>query len=167
MKLRCVRNLPTKFLSLVLKLLQLHPETEMVLEAFVDQDEFKYARAVGCVYVRMTGRPPDTYEALEARYGDFRKLRVWIAPEWSVLRFDEFVHELLTQTHVLGIALPRLPSRRTLEESGYLTPPQPTALKDVLEDHGGPLQYLKHFALVQQHPAAVEAWNKRHQADDD
>jgi hypothetical protein len=86
-----------------------------------------------------------------------------MAPEWSVLRFDE----LLTQTHMLGIALPRLPSRRMLEESGYLTPPRPTALKDVLEDHGSPLQYLKHLALVQQHPAAVEAWNKRHQADDD
>jgi pre-mRNA-splicing factor 38A len=165
-KLRCIGNLPTKFLSLVLKLLQLHPETDLVLEAFVDQDEFKYVRAVGCMYVRMTARPADIYEALEVRYRDFRKLRVWMSPEWSVLHVDEFVHELLTQTHVLGVALPRLPSRRTLEESGYLTPPRPTALKDVLEEHGGPLQYLRHLALVQQHPGAIEAWEKRRQPGD-
>lgn len=159
-KLQCIGNLPTKFLSLVLKLLQLHPETDLVVEAFVDQDDFKYVRALGCMYVRMTARPVDVYETLEAQYRDFRKLRVWMAPEWRLLHMDEFVHQLLTQTHVLGIALPRLPSRKTLEDSEYLTPPRSTALKDVLAEYGGPLQYLQHKALVENQTAAISAWEK-------
>jgi pre-mRNA-splicing factor 38A len=159
--LQCIGNLPTRFLSLVLKLLQLHPETELVQEAFVDQDEFKYVRALGCMYIRMTARPVDIYETLEARYNDFRRLRVWMAPEWSILHMDEFVHQMLSQAHVLGIALPRLPSRKTLEDAGYLSPGRPTALKDLLEEYGGPLLYLKHKATVHRNPAATEAWEKR------
>lgn len=159
--LQCIGNLPTRFLSLVLKLLQLHPETELVQEAFVDQDEFKYVRALGCMYIRLTARPVDIYEALEARYNDFRRLRVWIAPEWSIVHMDEFVHQMLSHAHVLGIALPRLPSRKTLEDAGYLSPGRPTALKDLLEEYGGPLLYLKHKATVHTNPAAIEAWEKR------
>jgi pre-mRNA-splicing factor 38A len=159
--LKCIGNLPTRFLSLVLKLLQLHPETELVQEAFVDQDEFKYVRALGCMYIRMTARPVDIYETLEARYNDFRRLRVWMAPEWSILHVDELVHQMLSQAHVLGIALPRLPSRKTLEDAGYLSPGRPTALKDLLEEYGGPLLYLKHKATIHKNPSAIEAWEKR------
>merc|ERR1712183_405864 len=41
---------------------------------------------------------------------------------------DEFVYDLLTKDRVLGIALPRLPSRIALEEAGYLDGPRESPL---------------------------------------
>jgi pre-mRNA-splicing factor 38A len=169
--LGCIGGLPTRFLALTLKLLQLHPEPEVVAEAFVRQDRFKYVRALGCLYVRMTGRPADVYEALEPVYSDHRKLRSWTPPLWSVTTVDGFVHELLRPgSSVLGIALPRLPARGTLQEAGYLPEgPRPTALRDVLEAHGAdgdPLEYLKYKALVEKSPAAVAAWKKRQEKEE-
>lgn len=160
--LECIGGLPTHFLALTLKLLQLYPETQLVIESFIQQDEFKYVQALGCLYVRLTGRPVEIYETLEPLYRDSRKLRQWNAGEWSITYMDDFIHTLLTSTHVVTIALPRLPNRRSLQDSGYLPEgPRPTALKDVLLEYGGPLEYLKHKALTEQNPAALEAWNQR------
>ena len=86
------------FLCLTLKLLQLHPSTEDVVEAFVEQDEFKYVRALGALYVRMTGRPADIYQALEPLYADRRKLRLYNISGWLLMHMDEYVHNLLTET---------------------------------------------------------------------
>jgi pre-mRNA-splicing factor 38A len=160
----CIGSLPTKFLSLTLKLLQLHPETELVDTAFVQQDEFKYVRALGCLYIRLTARPIDIYETLEALYVDKRKLRVWSGHEqlWSILYFDEWIHQLLTESRVVGITLPRLPARRVLQDAGYLAEgPRPTALKDVLTEHGGVLEYLEYKVKVEKSPAAIALWEKR------
>jgi pre-mRNA-splicing factor 38A len=162
--IECIGSLPTKFLSLTLKLLQLHPETELVDTAFVQQDEFKYVRALGCLYIRLTARPIDIYETLEALYSDKRKLRVWSGHEqsWSILHFDEWIHELLTESRVVGITLPRLPARRVLQDAGYLAEgPRPTALKDVLTEHGGVLEYLEYKVKVEKSPAAISLWEKR------
>lgn len=162
--LECIGGLPTHFLCLALKMLQLHPETDMVVEAFIEQEDFKYVRALGCLYVRWTGRPAEIYEALEPCYADRRKLRVYIAPEWSLRYMDEFIHELLHQPTVLGLALPRLPNRRTMQESGYLPEgPRPTALRELLEQHGGPLEYFRYKAKVEKSAPAVEAWAKRNE----
>eukprot|EP00429_Kryptoperidinium_foliaceum_P007262 CAMPEP_0176015504 /NCGR_PEP_ID=MMETSP0120_2-20121206/7372_1 /TAXON_ID=160619 /ORGANISM="Kryptoperidinium foliaceum, Strain CCMP 1326" /LENGTH=144 /DNA_ID=CAMNT_0017348477 /DNA_START=108 /DNA_END=542 /DNA_ORIENTATION=- len=60
---------PTKFLCLTLKLLQLQPESELIMEEFIQQDHFKYVRALGAFYLRLTGRPADIYESLETLYG--------------------------------------------------------------------------------------------------
>ncbi|GAX11206.1 pre-mRNA-splicing factor 38A [Fistulifera solaris] len=165
-KLQCIGGLPTKFLALALKLLQVHPETELVIESFIQQEEFKYVRALGCFYVRMTGSPPDIYEALEPLYRDRRKLRVWSAAsqEWSILHMDEYIHQLLDpKNNILGLALPRLPQRRALQEAGYLAEgPRPTALIDKLEAHGNdPIAYLNYKATTQKSAAAQEAWEKR------
>lgn len=160
----CIGSLPTKFLSLTLKLLQLHPETELVDTAFVQQDEFKYVRALGCLYIRLTARPIDIYETLEALYSDKRKLRVWSGHEqqWSILHFDEWIHQLLTESRVVGITLPRLPARRVLQDAGYLAEgPRPTALKDILTEHGGVLEYLEYKVKVENSPAAIALWEKR------
>ena len=160
----CIGSLPTKFLSLTLKLLQLHPETELVDTAFVKQDEFKYVRALGCLYIRLTARPIDIYETLEALYVDKRKLRVWSGHEqlWSIMHFDEWIHQLLTESRVVGITLPRLPARRVLQDAGYLAEgPRPTALKDVLTEHGGVLEYLEYKVKVEKSPAAIALWEKR------
>jgi len=181
--IQCIGNLPCHCLKLTLKLLQLHPEHELIAKAFVEQDEFKYVRAIGCLYIRMTSRPAEIYDTLEACYSDFRKLRIWqqSSSSWALLTMDEYVHQLLHSptNNCLGIALPRLPARRILQEAGYLPEgPRPTALQDVLaeyatgaaadnDDDAGTasihpvLEYLKHKALVEKSPAAVLAWERR------
>jgi pre-mRNA-splicing factor 38A len=162
-KLYCLGNTP--FMALTLKLLQLHPETDLIRETFVQQDDFKYVRALGSLYLRLTGRPAEIYEALEALYADHCKLRVWNThtQEWSLQCMDEWVHQLLRTTRAVGIALPRLPHRAALEEAGYLPEGRrPTALADVLKEHGDdPLRYFEYKVKIEQSPAAIAAWNKR------
>lgn len=158
-------GLPTPFLSLLLKLLQLNAEPELIIEGFIEQEEFKYARALGAMYLRLVGRPADIYETLEGLYADHRKLRYWSAPYWSIRHMDELVHDLLTETFVAGITLPRLPSRKVLVDAGYLPEgPRPTALKELLLQHGGPLDYLKYKAVVEKSPSAIAAWEARPEA---
>ena len=65
---------PTPFLCLVLKLLQLQPEKEVILQ-YILQDDFKYARVLGAFYLRLTCSPLDCYKYLEPLYNDYRKLR--------------------------------------------------------------------------------------------
>mgnify|MGYP003422810261 CR=1 FL=1 len=171
-QMKCIGNFPTHFLSLTLKLLQLHPEHELVEKVFVEQDEFKYVRALGLLYIRMTSRPVEIYKTLEQYYSDYRNLRVFKAPNWNVIAMDEFVHELLTcpTNNCLGITLPRLPNRRILQDAGYLPEgPRATALQDVLDtEYDGTttnpaLELLRHKARAEQNEAAIVAWNKRRQ----
>eukprot|EP00977_Amphora_coffeiformis_P019628 scaffold7349_cov173-Amphora_coffeaeformis.AAC.109 len=164
-ELDMIGGLPTPFLSLLLKLLQLNAESDLIIEGFIEQEEFKYARALGVLYLRLTGRPADIYETLEPLYSDHRKLRYWQSPHWSIKHMDELVHELFTESFVAGITLPRLPSRKVLQEGGYLPEgPRETALREVLFQHGGPLDYLKHKALQEKSPAAIKAWEARPEA---
>eukprot|EP00535_Pseudo-nitzschia_heimii_P012857 CAMPEP_0197195212 /NCGR_PEP_ID=MMETSP1423-20130617/30657_1 /TAXON_ID=476441 /ORGANISM="Pseudo-nitzschia heimii, Strain UNC1101" /LENGTH=361 /DNA_ID=CAMNT_0042648787 /DNA_START=126 /DNA_END=1211 /DNA_ORIENTATION=+ len=134
---------PTKFLSLTLKLLQLQPDIS-VIQTFLEQNHFKYLRALGAFYLRMTGRPQDIYEMLEPLYADYSKLKYRGVNEWKLIHVDEFIDELLTKSIVCGIAMPRLPIRETLEEAGYLEEgPRMTALHDALIRAGGVKEYLK------------------------
>jgi PRP38 family len=140
------------------------------------------------LYVRLTGRPVDIYKALEPLYADSRKLRFSQHQQWSIVHMDEYIHNLLTETHVVGITLPRLIARNVLEEAGYIDneseaaddddsierngdqnqpyvlPRRPTALKDVLLQYGGPLAYLKHKAVVELCPEAMAVWQERPEA---
>ena len=164
-ELETVGGLPTPFLSLLLKLLQLNAESDIIIEGFIEQEEFKYARALGAVYLRLTGRPADIYETLEPLYADHRKLRYWQTPYWSIKHMDELIHDLLTESFVVGITLPRLPSRKVMQEGGYLPEgPRPTALHEILIQHGGPLEFLKHKALVEKCPVAIQIWEQRPEA---
>jgi pre-mRNA-splicing factor 38A len=152
---------PTKFLCLTLKLLQLQPEDELIQE-FITQDHFKYVRALGAFYLRLTGRPPDIYESLEPLFSDFSKLKFRGVTEWTLVYMDEFVHELLSTVRSCGIALPRLPFRETLQEVGYLEEgPRPTALREVIQDAGGLEEYLKYKMEQHKSPAAIALWEKR------
>lgn len=164
-ELETIGGLPTTFLSLLLKLLQLNAECDLIIEGFIEQEQFKYARALGALFLRLTGRPADIYETLESLYADHRKLRSWSSPYWSIKYMDEWVHDLLTETFVAGITLPRLPSRKVLEEAGYLPQgPRSTALQELLVQHGGPLDHLRYKALVEKSPAAISAWEARPEA---
>lgn len=43
---------PTKFLCLTLKMLQIQPEKEIVIE-FIKNEEYKYVRLLGAFYLRL------------------------------------------------------------------------------------------------------------------
>lgn len=117
-----VLNEPSPFLCLLLKLLQLGPEPPIV-DAYLQQDDFKYARALAAFYVRITGRAVRVYSALEPLLADFRKLIIRHSPtDFSIIRLDEFVESLLTEPIVCGITLPRLPVRTVLVDAGQLKP---------------------------------------------
>ena len=47
---------PTKFMCLLLKMLQIQPDLEIVVE-FVTNEDYKYVRALGALYLRCVGRP--------------------------------------------------------------------------------------------------------------
>ncbi|KAG7351742.1 PRP38 family protein [Nitzschia inconspicua] len=110
---------PTKFLCLTLKLLQLQPDLELI-EQFITQDHFKYLKALGAFYLRLTGRPQHIYQQLEPLYENYCKIRYRDVNEWRLLHMDEFIDTLLTKNHACGIAMPRLPSRQLLQQEGYL-----------------------------------------------
>jgi len=124
---------PTRFLCLVLKMLQIQPEEEIV-EELVSNEDFKYVRALGAFYLRLTGRPADIYTILEPLLNDYRPLRRRDVTEWTLTTMDEFVDDLLRQDRVCGISLPRLPKREVLEESGYLEGPRRSALFQLMEE---------------------------------
>lgn len=123
---------PTRFLCLVLKMLQIQPEDDIVDE-LINNENFKYVRALGAFYLRLTGRPADIYEKLEPLLNDFRKLKYRNPMDWKLFYIDEFIDQLLTDNRVCGIALPRLPNRDVLVESGYLDGPRRSAVATLLD----------------------------------
>lgn len=142
-ELRCIGGVfgnqrPTEFLSLLLKLLQIQPEKEILIE-YLQADEFKYMRALAAMYIRMTFRAVEVYEILEPLMKDYRKLRYRDMAGYSLVYFDEYIHQLLTEERVCDIILPRLPKRQILEENGELGP-RKSRLLDAMEgrsDGGG------------------------------
>ena len=112
---------PTKFMCLLLKMLQIQPDLEIVVE-FVTNEDYKYVRALGALYLRCVGRPADIYRYLEPLYTDYSKLRVRTFEGWHVTHVDQFVDELLTEDYACDIALPHLPKRWHLEKAGQLGP---------------------------------------------
>lgn len=122
---------PTPFICLVLKMLQIQPDKDVVVE-FIKQEDYKYLRALGVFYMRLTGRPVDVYQYLEPMLIDYRKLARRSVSGWQLLHMDELVDELLTADSCCDIALPRLPQRSVLEGTGHL-PPRVSALEDELE----------------------------------
>ncbi|ORX40079.1 Pre-mRNA-splicing factor 38 [Kockovaella imperatae] len=115
------RQTPTAFMCLTLKLLQLQPEKEILIE-YLLAEEFKYLRALAAFYIRLTFRSMDIYELLEPLMKDFRKLRVHHVGGYSLTYFDEFIDDLLTKERVCDIILPRLTQRSVLEETEGLPP---------------------------------------------
>lgn len=61
----------SKFLCLVLKMLQIQPDKEIVLE-FIRNEDYKYVRLLGAFYLRLTGKATEIYQYLEPLYNDYR-----------------------------------------------------------------------------------------------
>lgn len=99
---------PTPFLCLTLKMLQIQPEKDIVVE-FIKNDEFKYVRALGAYYLRLTGTSLDCYNYLEPLLNDSRKLRRQNrSGAFEIVYMDDFVDELLSEDRVCDVILPRL-----------------------------------------------------------
>lgn len=111
---------PTPFLCLVLKMLQIQPEKDIIIE-FIKNEEFKYVRVLGAYYLRLTGSAIDCYKYLEPLYNDNRKLRRQNrAGQFELIHMDEFIDELLREERVCDIILPRIQKRHVLEENNEL-----------------------------------------------
>lgn len=124
---------PTPFLCLTLKMLQIQPEKDIVVE-FIKNEEFKYVRALGAFYLRLTGTSIDCYKYLEPLYNDNRKLRSQNRNgQFEIIHMDEFIDELLRSDRVCDIILPRVQKRLILEENNELEP-KVSALDDDLDE---------------------------------
>ena len=112
---------PTPFICLGLKLLQLMPERDIILE-YLHQEHFKYLTALAAFYVRLTFEPAEeVYRTLEPLLGDYRKLRRRTRDGgYSLTYIDQFVDDLLTKERACGTILPRLTQRMVLEDEGKL-----------------------------------------------
>ncbi|RVE43676.1 hypothetical protein evm_011675 [Chilo suppressalis] len=124
---------PTPFLCLVLKMLQIQPEKDIVVE-FIKNEEFKYVRALGAFYMRLTGSSVDCYKYLEPLYNDNRKLRRQNREgQYQIVHMDEFIDELLREERLCDVILPRIQKRHILEENNELEP-KISALDDDLDE---------------------------------
>lgn len=124
---------PTPFLCLTLKMLQIQPEKDIVVE-FIKNEEFKYVRALGAFYMRLTGSSLDCYKYLEPLYNDNRKLRRQNRQaQFEIVHMDEFIDELLRDERVCDVILPRIQKRHILEENNELEA-KVSALEDDLDE---------------------------------
>lgn len=127
---------PTPFLCLVLKMLQIQPEKDIVVE-FIKNEEFKYVRALGAFYMRLTGTSVDCYKYLEPLFNDNRKLRRQNREgQFQIIHMDEYIDELLREERLCDIILPRIQKRHVLEENNELEPKVSALDEDLDEDMG-------------------------------
>lgn len=104
---------------------------------YLEDDDFKYLRAVAAFYIRLCWSPAEIYKTLEPLMVDFRKLRVRTQAGFKLTYVDEFIDDLLTKERVCDIALPRIPTRAQLEDLDELEERTPlVADSDVSDDEG-------------------------------
>ncbi|KAL7673221.1 hypothetical protein ACOME3_008089 [Neoechinorhynchus agilis] len=113
---------PTPFLCLTLKMLQIQPEKDIVVE-FIKNEDCKYVRALGVFYMRLTGVSKDIYKYLEPLLNDYRKTKKLSRQgEFELVYMDEFIDSLLRDERVCDVQLPRLQKRNVLEANNVLEP---------------------------------------------
>jgi pre-mRNA-splicing factor 38A len=113
---------PTDFICLVMKLLQITPNKD-IIKVYIQNEDFKYLRALGAFYLRLTSSPLECYQYLEPLLLDKSKLR-YLSHDGSfhLTYMDVFVDDLLHQERVCDTILPRLTKRFVFEEFGELEP---------------------------------------------
>eukprot|EP01062_Namystynia_karyoxenos_P028866 TRINITY_DN217_c0_g6_i1.p1 TRINITY_DN217_c0_g6~~TRINITY_DN217_c0_g6_i1.p1 ORF type:complete len:245 (+),score=49.52 TRINITY_DN217_c0_g6_i1:87-821(+) len=129
---------PSKFVCLILKLLQTQPAMDIVRE-YIHQPDFKYVRVLGAFYFRLVANYKDVYTELEPLLNDFRKIRVrGLDGKVTISHVDEIVDDLLTQSNVFDCTLPRIPPRHVLEVNDVLQPRISDVRTDPEEEDGAP-----------------------------
>lgn len=115
-------------------MLQIQPEKDIVVE-FIKNEELKYVRALGALYMRLTGTALDCYKYLEPLFNDSRKLRVQNKQgEFGIIHMDEFIDQLLKDERSCDIILPRIQKRYVLEENNELEA-RISALEDDMDEN--------------------------------
>lgn len=128
---------PTPFICLVLKMLQIQPEKDIVIE-FIKNEDFKYVRALGAYYLRLTGTALDCYKYLEPLLNDYRKIRRQKRDgNFELSHMDELIDQLLHEERVCDVQLPRIQKRSVLEENNELEPRSSVLEGDLLEEQDG------------------------------
>lgn len=113
---------PTPFLCLILKMLQIQPDKDIIIE-FIKNTEFKYVRALGALYMRITGTSLDCYKYLEPLYLDYRKMKYMNRNGALELTYmDDFIDNLIREERVCDVIMPRIQKRNVLEELNQLEP---------------------------------------------
>eukprot|EP01079_Euglenida_sp_SAG-EU17-18_P002739 gene2739-3376_t len=113
---------PTKFLCLVLKMLQIQPDKDIIV-TFIKNEDYKYVRMLGAFYMRLVGRHVDIYQYLEPLLNDYRRIRYREnSGKFHLTHVDEFVQDLLEKDMVCDIVLPQLMSRVQMEAADWLKP---------------------------------------------
>jgi pre-mRNA-splicing factor 38A len=115
---------PVPFLCLLLKLLQLLPPREIVLEVLQWPDgKLKYLKCLFLTYHRLVAPALEVYKVIEPFVLQSFKIRFCLPDgTFTIRHIDEFADDLLVQERVLGIILPRLTRRSLLESTGHLQP---------------------------------------------
>jgi len=125
---------PTPFICLVLKMLQIQPEKDIIIE-FIKNEDFKYVRCLGAYYLRLTGSSLDCYKYLEPLLNDYRKVRIQRRDgNFELGHVDDFIDQLLREERVCDVQLPRLQKRKILEEGNELDPRVSVLEDDLLDE---------------------------------
>ena len=113
---------PTKFITLLMKLIMLRPSKEIIYE-FIKDDTFKYIRIIGAFYIRMMGNSKECYEWIEPLYYDYRPIKYRIdGKSYETITIDQFAWNLLHSDYYCDITLPLILPRPVLEEQKILSP---------------------------------------------
>ena len=151
-------RMPTPFICLVLKMLQIQPEKEIIVE-LIKNEEYKYVRALGAFYMRLVGKPLDIFQYLEPLYNDYRKLRHRNYEGFEITHMDELVDRLLREESFCDIALPKMPKRSVLEDNGVLA-----KRISVLDDEAQEAELEEEAELLAEPAAAPKAGSKESSA---
>ncbi|SBS95549.1 pre-mRNA-splicing factor 38A, putative [Plasmodium malariae] len=111
---------PTRFLCLVLKLLQIQPDKDIIYE-YIKNEEFIYLRALGIFYLRLIGKSLEIYKNLEPILFDYRKIRMRSNDgTFQKIYMDVFVDNCLVLNNLFDVDFPTLTKRQVLEENNLL-----------------------------------------------
>lgn len=112
---------PCPFLCLVLKLLQIQPSLEVVLQQLSSKN--RYCSCLFALYLRMVAEPLVIYENLELMLACYSKVKMRKSDgTFYISTVDQFIDSLLQEDRVLDVILPRIQSREVFEEKGQLSP---------------------------------------------
>ncbi|OII70854.1 PRP38 pre-mRNA splicing factor family protein [Cryptosporidium ubiquitum] len=128
----------TPFLCLLVKLLQIRPSTEIVLE-YINNPRFKYLTALGIVYLRLTESSIVIHRSIEHLYQDYRRIRIRnLDGSFDIIHLDELVEICLRDKKLLDLDFPYIHKREVLIKQGHLKFPRESKLKYIPSDSSYP-----------------------------
>ncbi|ELP85632.1 pre-mRNA-splicing factor 38A, putative [Entamoeba invadens IP1] len=129
-----VMKKPTKYITLVLKLLTIRPDRKIVYEMLRNAN-FKYVRAVAALYLRLVSSSEECYLFLEPLYYDYRPLKVRTgARSFEIITMDQFAWNLLHLDYYCDISMPVLAPRSLLSAQKIMSRRESEVVKGLSPD---------------------------------